>query len=94
MFHPDYLLKIDDIDEYIRYGGILNSIRHANAFDDGSKIICDPLYASFRTDESTRRYIDTAIAQNIQHSLKCYDKGNHFRNLIDLYKKDETKRDF
>ncbi len=85
-------MKIDDIDEYIRYGGILNSIRHANAFADGSKIICDPLYASFRTDESTRRYIDTAIAQNIQHSLKCYDKGNHFPNLIDLYKK--AMRDF
>ena len=98
------LLKIDDIDEYIRYGGTLNSIRSANVFDDGSKIICDPSnervkalseacldrsYASFRTDESTRRYIDTAIAQNIQHSLKCYDRGNHFRNLIDLYKKDE-----
>ena len=98
------LLKIDDIDEYIRYGGTLNSIRSANAFDDGSKIIYDPSnervralseacldrsYASFRTDESTRRYIDTAIAQNIQHSLKCYDRGNHFRNLIDLYKKDE-----
>ncbi len=48
------LLKIDDIDKYIRYGGTLNSIRHANAFDDGSKIICDPLYASFRTDESTQ----------------------------------------
>lgn len=78
------LLKIHDIDEYIRYGGTLKAGEtnfedtDANAFD-----------ASFRTDESTRRYIDTAIAQNIQHSLKCYDRGNHFRNLIDLYKKDE-----
>lgn len=78
------LLKIDDIDEYIRYGGTLKAGEtnfedsDANAFD-----------ASFRTDESTRRYIDTAIAQNIQHSLKCYDRGNHFRNLIDPYKKDE-----
>ena len=78
------LLKIHDIDEYIRYGGTLKAGKtnfedtDANAFD-----------ASFRTDESTRRYIDTAIAQNIQHSLKCYDRGNHFRNLIDLYKKDE-----
>ena len=80
------LLKIDDIDEYIRYGGTLKAGEtnfedtDANAFD-----------ASFRTDESTRRYIDTAIAQNIQHSLKCYDRGNHFRNLIDLYKKDELR---
>ena len=78
------LLKIDDIDEYIRYGGTLKAGEtdfedsDANAFD-----------ASFRNDESTRRYIDTAIAQNIQHSLKCYDRGNHLRNLIDLYKKDE-----
>lgn len=78
------LLKIDDIDEYIRYGGTLKAGEtnfedsDANAFD-----------ATFRTDESTRRYIDTAIAQNIQHSLKCYDRGNHFRNLIVLYKKDE-----
>lgn len=78
------LLKIDDIDEYIRYGGTLKAGEtdfensDINAFD-----------ASFRTDESTRRYIDTAIAQNIQHSLKCYDRGNHFRNLIELYKKDE-----
>lgn len=78
------LLKIDDIDEYIRYGGTLKAGEtnfedtDANAFD-----------AFFRTDESTRRYINTAIAQNIQHSLKCYYRGNHFRNLIDLYKKDE-----
>ena len=78
------LLKIDDIDEYIRYGGTLKA--GETNFEDTDANVFD---ASFRTDESTRRYIDTAIAQNIQHSLKCYDRGNHFRNLIDLYKKDE-----
>ena len=78
------LLKIDDIDEYIRYGGTLKA--GETNFEDGD---VNSFNASFRTDESTRRYIDTAIAQNIQHSLKCYDRGNHFRNLIDLYKKDE-----
>ena len=78
------LLKIDDIDEYIRYGGTLKA--GETNFEDSDANSFD---ASFRTDESTRRYIDTAIAQNIQHSLKCYDRGNHFRNLIDLYKKDE-----
>lgn len=78
------LLKIDDIDEYIRYGGTLKA--GETDFEDSDVNAFD---ASFRNDESTRRYIDTAIAQNIQHSLKCYDKGNHFRNLIDLYKKDE-----
>ena len=78
------LLKIHDIDEYIRYGGTLKA--GETNFEDSDINSFD---ASFRTDESTRRYIDTAIAQNIQHSLKCYDRGNHFRNLIDLYKKDE-----
>ena len=78
------LLKIDDIDEYIRYGGTLKA--DETNFEDSDATAFD---ASFRNNESTRRYIDTAIAQNIQHSLKCYDRGNHFRNLIDLYKKDE-----
>ena len=78
------LLKIHDIDEYIRYGGTLKAGK--TNFEDSDINSFD---TSFRTDESTRRYIDTAIAQNIQHSLKCYDRGNHFRNLIDLYKKDE-----
>ncbi len=104
------LLKIDDIDVYIRYGGTLKA--GETDFAVGSTMYFDPTHdrvkalsearlyrsydsdsnpfdASFRTDESTRRYIDTAIAQNIQHSLTCYDRGNHFRNLIDLYKKDE-----
>ena len=50
------LLKIDDIDEYISYGGLLKR---------GEKNLDDPLAnepdASFRDEESTRRYIDTAI---------------------------------
>jgi len=78
------LLGINDIDEYIRYGGTLKA--GETAFEDSDANKYD---ASFRDDESTRRYIDTAIAKNIQHSLKCYDRGNHFRNLIQLYKKNE-----
>ena len=66
------LLKIDDIDEYIRYGGTLKA--GETNFEDSDVNAFDA---------------STAIAQNIQHSLKCYDRGNHFRNLIDLYKKDE-----
>lgn len=78
------LLKINDIDEYIRYGGTLKA--GELAFEDRDATASD---ASFRDDESTRRYIDTAIAQNIQHSLKCYDRGNHFRHLFELYEKNE-----
>lgn len=78
------LLGIHDIDEYIRYGG---------TFRVGETDFDDPELndegVSFRDDESTRRYIDTAIARNIQHSLACYQSGGHFRNLIDLYEKKE-----
>ena len=38
---------------------------------------------------STNEYIDTAIAKNIQHSLKYYDNGNHFRHLRELYENNE-----
>lgn len=78
------LLGIDDIDEYIRYGGTLRV--GELAFDDEDARAED---ASFRNDESTRRYIDTAICENIQHSLKCYESGRHFRHLEDLYDKNE-----
>ena len=78
------LLKIDDIDEYISYGGLLRR---------GEKNLDDPLAnepdASFRDVESTRRYIDTAIARNIQHSLACCRDGRYFGALRELYEKNE-----
>lgn len=78
------LLGFNDIDEYIRYGGTLK----AGTWDDEGRGV-DAEEASFRDDESTRIYIDTAICSNIQHSLKCYQDGNHFRNLYELYEKKE-----
>lgn len=78
------LLGIDSIDEYIRYGGTLRA--GELAFDDADALASD---AAFRDDESTRRYIDTAIAQNIQHSLECYEYGSHFHHLYPLYEKGE-----
>ena len=78
------LLGTDDIDQYIQYGGTLRL--GETDFDD------DELFeegVSFRDDESTRRYIDTAIAKNIQNSLSYYKYGSHFRNLYDLYEKKE-----
>ena len=44
----------------------------------------DAIFASARSAEE---YIDTAIAKNIQHSLKMYEYGGHFRSLLDLYEK-------
>ena len=78
------LLGIHDIDEYIRFGG---TFRIAETdFDDPG---LNYEGSSFRDDETTRRYIDTAIARNIQHSLACYKDGTHFRHLIDLYEAGE-----
>ena len=78
------LLGTDDIDNYIGFGGTLRTgsilFDHRDAKNDA---------ASFRSDESTRFYIDTAIARNIQHSLKCVDSGRHFRLLIELYEAGE-----
>ena len=77
-----YLLGINDIDEYIRYGGTLR-VGETNFGD----VIDDD--ASFRDDESSRRYIDTAIARNIQHSLSCYKDGGHLKGLYELYQNGE-----
>ena len=77
-----YLLGINDIDEYIRYGGTLR-VGETNFGD----VIDDD--ASFRDDESSRRYIDTAIARNIQHSLSCYKDGGRFKGLYELYQNGE-----
>ena len=78
------LLGIDSIDEYIRYGGTLRA--GELDFDDKDVISED---ASFRDDESTRRYIDTAICKNIQHSLSCCQDGGYFRHLQSLYEAGE-----
>ena len=78
------LLGIDSIDEYIRYGGTLRA--GELDFDDEDVNAED---ASFRDDESTRRYIDTAICKNIQHSLSCCKDGGYFRHLQSLYEAGE-----
>ena len=78
------LLGVQEVDEYIRYGGTLRV--GELAFDDKDANAED---ASFRDDESTRRYIDTAICKNIQHSLKCYDNGSRLDWLRKLYEANE-----
>lgn len=78
------LLGINDIDEYIRFGGTLKA--GELAFENSE---INDEEASFRDDESTRRYIDTAICKNIQHSLRCYQNGRYFRHLRELYDADE-----
>lgn len=73
------ILGLKGIDEYIRYGGTM-SFGGVNYNHSGM---------TFATKESTDEYVDSAIAHNIQHSLKNYQYGNHFRNLSELYEAQE-----
>ena len=74
------LLKADDIGQYVRFGGLLK--RGESDFGDRRAQEKD---ASFKDVESTRFYIDTAIAENIQHSLRCCQDGRYFLHLKELH---------
>lgn len=78
------LLGIRSIDTYIEYGGTLKM--ENMGFDDPDFAFDD---VSFRDDESTRKYIDTAISRNIQHTLKNDRFGENFNQLRELYDKGE-----
>ena len=78
------LLNIRSIDRYIEYGGTLK--KENMSFDDPEAAYDE---VSFRDDESTRKYIDTAISRNIQHTLKNDHYGEYFNQLRELYDKGE-----
>lgn len=78
------LLGIKSVDKYIEYGGTLKM--ENMSFDDPDMAFDD---VSFRDDESTRKYIDTAISRNIQHSLKNDNFGEYFNQLRELYERNE-----
>ncbi|MEE3411235.1 MAG: AAA family ATPase [Treponema sp.] len=71
------VLGINDLDEYIRYGGTMS--KSGQNYNKGI----------FSTKQSADEYVNTAIARNIQHSLKNYQYEDHFRNLYELYEKNE-----
>lgn len=72
------VLGVQGIDEYIRYGGTmsLGGIHYNET-------------STFASKESADEYVDTAIARNIQHSLRCYQYEGHFRHLQELYERNE-----
>lgn len=72
------VLGIHGIVEYICYGGTmsLGGVHYNES-------------STFASKERADKYVDTAIAHNIQHSLRCYQYEDHFRNLRDLYDKNE-----
>lgn len=72
------VIGIHGIDEYIRYGGTMS----LGGIHYNEK-------STFASKKSADEYVDTAIARNIQHSLRCYQYEGHFRNLQELYNKNE-----
>ena len=72
------VLGIRGIDKYIKYGGTM-SLGGINYNRD----------IPFSDSKHAEAYVDTAIAKNIQHSLKAYQEGGHFRLLLDLYEHGE-----
>jgi hypothetical protein len=72
------ILGIQGIDEYIRYGGTmsLGGVHYNES-------------STFASKERADEYVDSAIARNIQHSLRCYQYEGHFRRLQELYEKNE-----
>ncbi len=73
------VLGLNGIDEYIRYGGTMSM--------GGCEYNKDRF--TFASVKSANEYVDSAIAKNIQHSLKCYQNEGHFRSLRSLYEAGE-----
>ena len=69
------VLGVVGVDKFIEFGGTM-SMGGANYNTDKF---------TFATKESADDYVDSAIARNIQHSLKCYQHEGHFRSLQELY---------
>ena len=69
------VLGVVGIDKFIEFGGTMSM--------GGTNYNTDKF--TFATKESADDYVDSAIARNIQHSLKCYQHEGHFRSLQELY---------
>lgn len=85
MLHTTYIsfkefaavLDIDSIDKYIEYGGTMSL--------EGVDYNAERINGGQRLNE----YVDSAIAHNIEHSLKYYHDGDHFFSLYSLFEKGE-----
>ena len=71
------VLGMCGIDAYIEYGGTMSY--------DGDRYNA----SVFANEENAGEYVDSSIAHNIQHSLRNYQEGAHFRHLHSLYEAGE-----
>lgn len=72
------VLGIEGIDDYIRYGGTMSM--GGQNYNESS---------TFASAKDASEYVDSAIARNIQHSLRLYQYGGHFRSLQTLFEANE-----
>lgn len=72
------ILGFESVDEFLKHGGLMST----SGREYGS-------LPSFRSVDDVNEYVDRAVASNIQHSLRYYREGSHFRNLEELYLKGE-----
>jgi predicted AAA+ superfamily ATPase len=63
------VLGTNDIDDYIQYGGLMQTGKD----DDGTDIVYDY--------ESARKYLDSAVAENISRSIKKSDEGSELEQF-------------
>ena len=68
------LLGVDNIDEYIRYGGTLRARE---------------TFALFRDRDSTKEYIESAVCRNIQRTLVASKDKSQFASLRPLLERGE-----
>ncbi len=73
------LLGLDDVDQYIRYGGTL---RAGERSPFGTDYNVDN--ATFRDADSTKKYIESAVSRNIDRSLASSRDISQFRALRTL----------
>lgn len=84
------LLGVDNIDEYIRYGGTLRAGKQAGGTEGGQEETGPKeTFALFRDRESTKEYIESAVCRNIQRSLGASKDKSQFSNLRTLLERGE-----
>ncbi len=76
-FEFEKVLGICDVDRYIEFGGTMS--QSGDNYNDWI----------FASEKKTSEYVNTAIARNIQHSLRNYQNEGHFRSLKELYDRNE-----
>lgn len=78
------ILGTDDIDDYIRMGGVL---RHGETSLDDPGLFVDEM--PFDGADEVEDYVGLAISKNIENTLSHFDRGTRFREMYGLHMANE-----